>query len=408
MDNKKNIWIINEYAGSPYHGMEFRHYYLAKEFIKQGYNVTIISATCSHLFKKYPPSGQWFNFELIDGIQYLWIKVPKYTHSKSFKRVLKWFCFSFSLFFLPVKKLKKAHYIILSPMATLPVYPAYRLAQKTKAKFIFEVKDIWPLSVVELGGYSPNHPFIKMLKYFEKFALKRADAIVSVLANYKDYLKEQKIKKEVYYIPNGVDIEELNKTENLDKEIASKIPKDKFIVGYAGTIGKANAMEYFVDAAKILKNKKKIVFVIVGDGDEKNHLMEQSKDLENVLFFNSIPKRQVHSLLKHFNLSYIGLKKCHLFYYGVSPNKIFDYMLAAQPILMAIQTKNSIVEQAQCGICINELKPENIANAILKFYEMDKKDLSQLGQNGKEFVLKHHTFQVLAEKYIHCFYKLIF
>lgn len=400
MDIKKHIWIINEYAGSTYHGMEFRHYYLAKELIKAGYDVSIISATYSHLFKKFPTADNWFNFETIDGIQYVWIKVPKYSGSHSIKRVLKWFWFSFSLFFLPIKKMKHPHYVIVSPMATFPVYPTYRISKKTKAKWVFEVKDIWPLSVIELGNYSPAHPFIRLLKYFERFALKKADAIVSVLPNYQAYLDEQQIKRTAHYIPNGIDTDEINKAENLDKNIENKIPKDKFIVGYAGTVGKANALHYLIDTAKILSERKEIVFVIVGDGDEKKNLIEQSKDLENVLFLDAIPKRQIPNLLKYFDVCYIGLEKSDLFYYGVSPNKLFDYILASKPILMAIQTKNSIVEQAKCGIHVDDITPENIANAVLKLFRMQKKELEQLGRNGREFVLKNHTFKILAERYI--------
>lgn len=395
----KTIWIINEYAGSPYHGMEFRHYYLAKELIQLGYHVTIISATHSHLFKHYPPNHQWFNFEVIDNIQYIWVKVPRYSSSHSIIRVLKWLWFSFSLFFLPIKRMNIPHYIIVSPMATFPVYPAYCIAKKMSAKWIFEVKDIWPLSIIELGKYSTQHPFIVLLKYFERFALKKSHAIVSVLPNYQEYLKDEKIERTAYYIPNGIHTEEINKAETLDITTESSIPKDKFIIGYTGTIGKANALKYLIEAARILKDNKEIAFVIVGNGDEKDHLMKQSQELSNVFFLNPISKRQIPNLLKFFDVCYIGLEPSHLFYYGVSPNKLFDYMLAAKPILMAISTKNSIVKQANCGISIQDITSETIANAILKLFSMQKDELEKLGQNGQSFVLKNHTFTVLAQKY---------
>jgi len=115
----KTIWIINDYAGTPYHGMEFRHYYLAREWIKNGYKVYIITATFSHYFYKLPKVKQTFNFEEIDGINYIWIKVPKYKNSSDKKRVLKWFIFSWRLLFLPTSKMKNPDIIIASPTSPL-------------------------------------------------------------------------------------------------------------------------------------------------------------------------------------------------------------------------------------------------------------------------------------------------
>jgi glycosyltransferase involved in cell wall biosynthesis len=398
----KNIWIINEYAGSPYHGMEFRHYYLAREFVKLGHNVTIIAASFSHLFRNPPDIKETFTLEEIDGINYLWIKVPRYKGSTDKRRVLKWLKFSSSLFYLPYKKLSKPDVIILSPMATFPVLPAYRLAKKFKAKFIYEVKDIWPLTLIELGGYSPKHPFIALMRWFELFALRRADHIVSVLPNYGDYLKDNGVNRDFIYIPNGVDLEELNQKEELDKNIKKLIPKDKFIVGYTGTIGIANALDVLVKAAYILRDYRDIAFIIVGDGQEKENLMRMVKEmnLNNVIFISSIPKRQVHSILELFDVCYIGLKKQKLFKYGVSPNKIFDYMYSGKPIIHTISTKNDIVTMAQCGISVEAEDPEAVADAIVKLKSMDYNEREEMGRKSKEYVIANHNYKILAEKFL--------
>ncbi len=165
----KTIWFINDYAGSSHHGMEFRNYYFAKEFVKQGHEVYIITASYMHLFKKLPEVTGNYTFEKIDGINYLWVKVPKYGESTDKKRVLKWFIFTTKLFFLPLKKMKKPDVVIASPMAPFLAIPAYRLAKKFSAKFIYEVKDIWPLSIVELGNINPTNPLIKLMSWCEKF-----------------------------------------------------------------------------------------------------------------------------------------------------------------------------------------------------------------------------------------------
>jgi len=401
-----NIWIINEYAGSPYHGMEFRHYYLGREFVKLGHNVTIITASYSHLFRNPPKVSGEFTLEEIDGINYLWIKVPKYKKSTDIKRVLKWLKFSLSLFFLPYKKLPKPDVIILSPMATFPVLPTYILTKRFRAKFIFEVKDIWPLTLIELGGYSPKHPLIVLMRWCEIFALRNADIIVSVLSNYGEYLKDNGINRDFVYIPNGVNLEELNNIEDLSENIKRLIPEDKFIVGYVGTVGIANALDVLIETAHILKNHKDIVFVIVGDGQEKENLIRMVKEmnLENVIFIPSIPKRQVQAMLKLFDVCYIGWRKCKIYKYGVSPNKIFDYMYSGKPVIHAISTKNDIISKANCGISVEAENPEAIADAIIKLKNMDYEEREKLGLRGREYVINNHSYEFLAKKILEVVY----
>jgi len=398
----KTIWFINDYAGSRYHGMEFRNYYFAKEFVKMGYKVYIISASYMHLFKKLPKMEGNFTFEEIDGINYIWVKVPKYGESNDKKRVLKWFVFSAKLLFLPFSKMDKPDYIIASPMATFLTLPAYRLAKKFNAKFIFEVKDIWPLSIIELGNINPKNPLILAMSWSEKFAVKKADLIVSSLQNYDKHLKQDLgIDRDFLWINNGIDISEISKAEPLPKDIEQKIPKDKFIIGYTGTIGIANNLEVLCKAAVKLKDNKNILFLIVGDGKEKENLVKKYGKLDNILFIEAIAKNQVPSMLKLFDVSYIGLRKEKLFKYGVSPNKLFDYMINKKPILYAIDSgESNIVKSAKCGISIEPENEEAIVRAILKFYSLDKKSLEDMGKNAKEYVLNNFTYDKLAKKYI--------
>ena len=403
----KTIWIINDYAGSPYHGMEFRNYYFAKEWVKRGYEVYIITASYMHLFKNLPKINGNYTFEKIDGINYVWVKVPSYGESTNKKRILKWFVFTAKLFFLPFYKMKKPDVVIASPMAPFLTIPAYKIAKKYNAKFIYEVKDIWPLSIIELGNISPNNPLIKMMSWCEKFAVKKADYIVSSLQNYGEHLKQNlNINRDFIWINNGVDIEEMKKIEPLSNEIKNKIPTDKFIIGYTGTVGIANALDSFLEAATILKDKEDILFIIVGDGKEKNNLMKKYGNLKNVIFIESIKKQQVQSMLNLFDLCYIGLKKENLFKYGVSPNKLFDYMYSEKPILYAINSgKNNIVDLAKCGVSVEAENPQAIAEGIIKLYNMDEKTRKKLGENGKKYVLENFTYEKLSKKYEELFHE---
>lgn len=396
----KTIWFINDYAGSHYHGMEFRNYYFAKEFVKRGYKVTIITASYMHLFKKLPETKGNFTFENIDDINYLWIKVPKYSKSTDPKRILKWFVFTKKLYSLPLHKMDKPDVIIASPMAPFLVFPAYNLAKKYNAKFFYEVKDIWPLSLQELGGYGDWNPLIAAMRFAEKFAIKKADKVISSLKNYGEHIQNDlKINKSFEWICNGIGLEEYEVIESLPKEVEQQLPKNKFIVGYTGSITNANDMETFCKAVEMLKYHKDIVFVVVGDGKDKQNLVNTYGTLDNIIFIKPIKKSQVQSMLDRFDICYIGWRKENLYNYGISANKIFDYMYSGKPILHAYSGKGDLVAIANAGITVEAENPDAIAKGILKFYNMPKDERSNLGKNAKAYVLDHFTYEKLAKKF---------
>ncbi|PHQ90966.1 MAG: glycosyltransferase WbuB [Sulfurimonas sp.] len=391
----KNIWIINEYAGSPYHGMEFRHYYLGKELVKLGHKVTVVSSSYSHLFKTLPNKKK----ENIDGIDYLWLKTFNYKNSHNKKRVLKWFLFMFKVFFLPFF-LKKPDVIIVSPMAPFVILPAWILSKTYRVKLIYEVKDIWPLSLVELGGFSFKHPFIRLMSWFEKFAIIKSDVLISNLPNYGKHIENNlKLNKKFEWISNGIDLDELSQILPLEKNIFELLPINKFIVGYVGTVGTANALDVLCEAAKSLQNNKNIFFVIVGDGQEKQNLVNIYQELDNILFIHSIEKKQVQSMLKLFDICFLAWKKDDLYKYGTSANKIFDYMYSSKPILNAFSGAGDIVKISNCGLSVEAENIDALVKAVLQLYHMDIQEKNTLGQNGKDYVLKHFTYKKLAKRF---------
>ena len=403
MNDKKNIWLINETAVSPEYGMVYRQYYLAKYLVKLGYHVTIISATYSHLFKKLPSNDFVQNEEVIDGIQYVWLRVPHYKVSKDKKRVLKWFIFAYRLFRLKQSKLTKPDDIVFSCTTPFSFVPAMYWAKRFKAKLFFEVRDIWPLSIIELGGFSPKHPLIAMMSWFEKFAMKKADVVVSNLPNYGEHLKNRGVERPFEWISNGIDLEELQEIKPLPSSIVDIIPKNKFIVGYTGTIGTANAMESFCEAAKILETNQNIALVIVGEGQEKDTLKAQYGHLSNLIFIDAIPKNQVQSMLAQFDVCYFGWNKLAIYQFGTSANKTFDYMYSGKPILNAFSGGGCITTIANCGINVEAMNAQAIANGVLSLFHLPEMERLKMGENGKEYVLKHFTYENLAKKYAKLF-----
>ena len=189
-----NILIINHYAGSKSHGMEFRHFYLSQELMKKGHNVMIVAADYSHVRTNNPCiKDTSYKIERIEGINYLWIKTPKYK-SNSIFRILNIKVFNIKLLFLTNKiiKLFNPDKVISSSTYTLDIWPSYYLAKKANCNLIYEIHDLWPLSPIEIGGYSKRHPYIMLIQAAEDFAYKNSDSVISILPNVSNYLELKK------------------------------------------------------------------------------------------------------------------------------------------------------------------------------------------------------------------------
>ena len=399
---KNNIWIINQYCGSKVHGMNFRSWYFAKEFKKKGHHPHIISASYSHLFYKLPVTKGKFTLEDVDGIPFTWVKVSKYKGSQSIGRVLVMIQFMVNLFFVPKKMLKNPDVIIVSSLSPLPIINAYLWSIKYKAKLIFEVRDIWPLSLIEIGGFSKLNPLVLFFGWFEKFAYKKADKVISLLPNAKPHMVSRGMEKDKFvHIPNGFNVEEMKKSKELDKSISNLIPKNKFIVGYTGSLGASNAMEYLIEASYLLENNENIHFVIFGKGQHLEKLKNNAKN--NVSFLGQIDKSQIQSAISFFDVCYIGWHNHSLYRFGISPNKIFDYMYAGKPIIHSVNTTNDFVEIADAGISIPPENPKEIANTIIEISKIEDKKLKEWGKNGKKYVEENHTFSHLTELLISTF-----
>jgi len=402
----KHIVIINQYCGSLTHGMEYRHYYLAKEMIKIGMEVTIISGSYSHLYKQLPITKGKFTFEEIDGVKYCWIKNPKYKKSVSVGRFINMAIFAWRIRHI-YKKISKPDAIIVSSPSLFPIVLAKKWANYCKAKLFFEIRDIWPLTIQELGKFSANNPFVKFLSFFEKYGYKNADKVVSLLPNAYIHFKKFGLPETNFaYIPNGVvetdSISCIPLPESHQTLINQLKKQGKFLIGYAGTHGVANSLDTLIKVFSLL-NDENIALVLVGKGQEKENLINLSQNLHcrNVHFLDTIDKQSIPTLLTQFDGLYIGLQKHPLFRLGISPNKMFDYMMAGKPIIQAIEAGNNLVEEAQCGFYAEPENVEDIKNSILKLINLSESERVAMGLNGKKYVLKNHSYNELALKYKH-------
>lgn len=412
------ILYINHYAGSLKHGMEFRPFYMAREWGNLGADVTILAASESHVRATQPQMTHTFTQEKIENVKYVWAKTPAYQVNgvKRFINMLAFIGRVFQYSFI-IKKSEAPESVIASSTYPLDIFPAWFIAKRFKAKLLFEVHDLWPLSPIELGGMKKTHPFIMLMQFAENFAYKHSDTVISMLPKTLEYMVSHGMKPEKFvYVPNGIDLEEWQNPVTLEQfpdvmATAEEIKKDqsegKFTIAYLGTHGLANALDNFINAAELIQNEN-IVFYLVGSGPDKKSLMElvKNKKLANVKFVNPIPKKTIPVITKLFDANYIGLQKQSLFRFGISPNKLMDYMTAEKPIINAIEAGNDPVQEANCGYSIPAENPKALADAILKLRNLPKDELKLLGKNGYLYMTKEHDYKILANKFLQAMKKV--
>ena len=402
----KKIWIINQYICTPeLNGDGSRHSFLAEQFIKKGYDVTLITSSFSHV----PYREEKFKgfYKITNGsIRTLIIKGNKYKDNHGVSRVFSWLIFCFLLFFIPLKKIPKPDIIIVSSHSLLPILNTVFYFKKRfkKVKFILEIRDIWPLTLIELGGFSPKNFMIILLAYVEKLGYKKADYIVSLLKDTDKHIKSVLKNRSFKYlwISNGYQLQKDDYYQPLDESKLVKIPKNKFIVGYAGSLGKANAMEFIIESFKKIIDPD-IYLCLLGTGGEIENLKRLALNCENIIFLDKAPKNQVHSFLQKCDLLYLGIRDLNLYRFGISMNKTFDYMYAEKPILISTRAENTVVELGQCGVVIPAEDIQALEDKILWFKGLSNKELNQMGNNGYSHLVEHYTYEKLALKYMNVF-----
>ncbi len=395
----KKLLVLNQYASTPKYssGAGERFFYMAPYLKEKGYEVTIVSGGFNHLFLSYPSTPKLFNTERIKGGEMVWVRLRSYRGESFLGRFLSWFEFLVKLFKLPIDQGNPPNVVLVSSMSIFPIFHALYLKRRFKSKVILEIRDIWPLTPMELGGYSRYNPVIVFMGMVEKYAYRNSDQLVSVLPGFNKHVENVLgFAKPVHWIPNGCNSSissapPQGETLNLDPAF--------FNILYTGALGIANAMEFIVEAADILQSHTRVRFIIIGDGPEKENLVKQAEGLNNILFYPKVAKENLHFILSKADVTIISWRNKRLYEYGVSANKYNDYMLAGKPIISASNIKDDPVTLAGCGFQVPAENPKAIAAAVLKASQLPLEANERLGKSGRDFVLKNQTYQSISNKY---------
>lgn len=399
------IWIFNHYAVGPNSSGITRHFDLSKELVKLGHEVTIFASSFNHQKREEQQEythNQFFIEKTYDGVDFVWIKTPAYLKN-DFNRVKNMISYSFKALKLGKHRGESPDVVIGSLMHPLAAIVGYLVAKKHKSKFYFEERDLWPQSLIDLGKVSSQNPVVTILSKLELFLYKKADKIIVLFDKAPEYVMNRGISRDkVIYLPNGADINRYDheSVEVLPAEFEEAFNENesRFKILYTGAHGLANHLEAILDIAKIIKHKKaNIHFLFVGDGPVKEKLIQQAEQegIDNITFLPPVPKEYIPSILKRADAGIMALKDIEVYKWGISLNKMFDYMAAGIPIIMLSSLKDTSVSRENLGVVSND--KHELVDHIIRLSE-NESEAKGMGDRGAEFVRMNHSWKQLALK----------
>jgi len=380
------IWWVNQFAvlsGEPGGG---RHMQLAKALRNNGIDTSIITSSNNYM------SGARERTSIEHGVATIptgWNgknPLSKFMKMRSFGSKVakpKW-----------TSHLPEPQVIFGSSPSLHAAYGALRLARSKGVPFIFEIRDIWPESLIQITKLSENHPVIRLLKKLEQTLIQESDAIISTMPLACNYYKRFGIPKDKFtWISNGVDIDAFT-TQQVAETNGNTVL-------YAGAHGPPNGIKVMLDAAKILDDKgTAATFRFVGSGSIKEDLVQYATNLglKNVSFEPPIPRSQMPALLQEADVLLIHFEDLELYQYGVSPNKLFEYMVSGKPVIFATTASENPLTIANAGNAVEPNNPAQLASEIERVLSVDKKSRDEQCRNAREYVVANNSFAVLALK----------
>lgn len=416
---RKNVWILNHYATSMIEAHGGRHYWLAQEIKKKGYNPVIFGANVVHNSEKmFDLEGKISKRINVDDLKFILVKSASYQ-GNGMSRVKNMLSYAVNVVKVGKKYAQnngKPDIIYASSVHPLTLLAGQKLAKYFHIPCICEVRDLWPLTLVDYGSLKEKSLVARFLYKGEKYIYKKANALIFTMAGGKQYILDRGWEKEVdlrkiFHINNGVDLDKYY--ENCTKfQIQDEDLNDDstFKIIYTGSVRKANDLLVLVRVAQKLQNNPKVKILIWGSGDCVQILKDSIKNsnLTNIKYKGVVQKQYIPYILSKGDINLIhqilpkGMKKgkqINLLKYGTSQNKLFEYLASGNPILFTLDSGYNLIDEYHCGICLKKVNVQNIYNAIIELSTMSEEERCVMGDNARNLV-REYDFKVLAEKLI--------
>lgn len=387
------ILYIHQYFKTPAEPGGTRSYWIAKELIKEGHQVTMLT-TSSTIKDKILRKN-------IEGIDVIYLKVPYNQNMGIFARLVSFMKFMLKST-LQSLRLKKVDLVIATSTPLTIGFPALVLKKFRNTPYIFEVRDLWPEVPIQMGALK-NSLLIKLANWFEKFIYENASHIVALSPGMADGIHRKHIPvSKISMIPNMAKIKDFwPREKDYDLMLQLGLSKDSFKVIHFGALGLANGAMSIIESAKFLNDTINIEFIFIGGGSTEDELIKecQKNSLKNVHFLGSFPMSKTSDIVNLCDVSIVSFKDLPILYTN-SPNKLFDSLSAGKPIIVnsAGWTKE-MVEKNNCGFYVNPNRPEELVSKI-KLLQADNELVKKMGQNSRMLAEKEYDKGILCNRYV--------
>ena len=331
---------------------------------------------------------------MVEGVRFSWVKTPPYEGNGA-GRVKNMLSFAARIWrSKPTSELPAPDLVLGSTPHPFAALAAERVARRHRVPFVLEVRDLWPDSLVKVGGASPNHPLVRVLGWLERHLYASAHSIVTLLPNAAGHIVARGGKAErIVWVPNGVDF-------SIAPAATPRAPDAPFTVVYAGSHGRANAIDSMVDAARALAGQSHppVRFRFIGEGPERDRLKQAVADerLASVSFDGPVPKEQIYRELQEADVLLATTRNIDLYEHGLSFNKLFDYLAAGRPIVFGAACPGNPVEEANAGMIVPPEDSDAMATAIRQLAVMTPDQRWEIGLRGRRFAEDNYDIRKLA------------
>lgn len=405
------IWILNHYASPPDRPAGTRHYDFGRLLAGWGHDVTIFASSFSHFSRaeeRLAP-GERMRAEVVDGVRFVWIRTTPYS-GNDHRRVLNMVSYAAGAV-RAQRTMDRPDVVIGSCVHPLAAVAACLIGALRRAPFVFEVRDLWPQTLIDMGALRDGGAAARALRALERFLYHRARLVISLLPGAAEYITAAGVpESKIVYIPNGIAERAMVPAgpDTQARALADRISRWReagcLVAGYVGSHGAANGADVLVEAAAVLRDRGigDIVLVLVGDGPDKERCEQLARrhGLQNILFAPPVPKHAVPGVLEALEVTLFPLRDVPVFRYGLSSNKLFDYLASGRPVIFACGLADNPVRASGGGICVRPEAPAAVADALVELAAAGQAGRRAIGERGRDWVYRHHNMSALAEQFL--------
>jgi glycosyltransferase involved in cell wall biosynthesis len=401
------VWILNHYAALPDASAGTRHFDLAVRMRERGIATTIFASGFSHFTQRNEKTRGLVlrRSEVVDGVRFVWLRTVPYRTNGAL-RVLNMLSY-FGAVLVAQFGEPRPDVVVGSSVHPLAALAGRLIAWRHHVPFVFEIRDLWPQTLIEMGAISEAGVAARAMRRIERLLVRDADAVISLIPGLNDYLRSRGLKpRRLVYIPNGAS-PAVGRTSqippDLDVALGRWRNEGSVIFAYVGAHGAANGLETVLEAACLLRTRGRAdcKVLLVGGGPEKPRLVSMARDLEldNVLLVAPVPKQVVPELLGRVDVGLFHLRPNGVFRYGISSNKLFDYMAGALPIISASATSYDPVALADAGVSIEPDDGHGLAEAMMSMASATPAERAAMGGRGMTYLAREHDLDSLAGRF---------